>query len=241
MLRNARWFSGTTALVLRTGTLPPILLSATLALVLLPALAAAMPRTYLAVTGGATVLTGDVSGDVVDSRTIGQLELGIGSHLNDNLLLEGSFGVYGTQEVPYEPILDPAELLLPESVRTYRIEANPLMMRLRYTRSGMRKGYLKPELQCGLGFLAVTRWVRNIAGIQPNTASDLLLAGEAGISALLILGKNWMLQLGARYTLTQRHELVDDLDHLDSVAVLLGFRFFLNSPRDEGLPPPKDD
>src|SRR5262245_37611903 len=197
MLRNARWFLGTAVLVAPRGTRAPF---ATLALVLLPAVAAAVPRTYLAVTGGATVLTGDVSGDVVDSRTIGQVEFGIGTHLSDNLLIEGSFGVYGSQEVPYVPILTLEELLLPVPVRVYRIEVNPLMLRLRYARSGMRKGYLKPELQCGLGFLSVTRGIRNPAIVPPDTANDLLLAGEAGISALLILGKNWMLQLGARYT-----------------------------------------
>lgn len=206
---------------------------------LLPAPGAAMPRTYLAMTGGANVLTGAVGGEVVDSRTLGVFEVAIGSHLNDDLLLEGSFGVYGAQTGPIIPIFELDDLLLPESARTFRLEVNPMMVRLRYARGGMRTGYLKPELQAGVGFLSVTRWLQPVPGLPPDTASDMLFCGEAGLSALLILGKNWMASLGARFLITEPEPLVDDLDDLNSVAILFGLRFFLNSPRDEGVPPPK--
>ena len=217
------------------GTAP---LLAAIAL-LLPAAGSAMPRTYLALTGGANVLTGDVSGDVVDSRTLGAFELAVGSHLNDDLLLEGSFGVYGAQTGPIIPIFRLEDLSLPESQRTFRLEVNPIMLRLRYARGGMRTGYVKPELELGVGFLSVTRWLQPVPGLVPGTTSDLLMAGEVGLSAMLILGKNWMALLGTHYLVTEREDLVDELGHLDSIAILLGFRFFLNSPRDEGVPPPK--
>lgn len=207
----------------------------------LPLSATALPRTYLALAGGPTVLLGDVGGDVVDSRTLGQFEVAIGSHLNDDLLLEGSFGVYGSQTGPIIPIFELEDLLLPESERTFRIEVNPILFRLRYAPGGMRTGYLKPEMQLGLGCLSVNRWLQPVPGLPPETVSDLLPCVDAGLSALLILGKNWMATLGARLTLTTNEDLVDDLDDLNSIAIVLGFRFFLNSPRDEGVPPPKPD
>lgn len=195
--------------------------------------ALALPRTYLEFSGGAFVLTGQTSGDVVDSRTVGLVEIGIGSHLTDNLLLEGTFGVHGERSGEIVPLFRAEDLLLPVSARTWRIEANPIMLRLRYARSGMRTGYLKPELQVGFGFVSVTRWLQPVPGFVPESRSDLLLAGEVGISALFILGKNWMAHLGPRYTMTQREDLVDSTHHLDGISVLLGFRFFLNSPRDD--------
>jgi len=194
---------------------------------------AALPRTYLEFSGGAYVLTGETSGDVVDTPTVGLVEVGIGTHLTDNLLLEGTFGVHGDRTGPVEPILDPEDLFLPESERTWRLEANPMMLRLRYARSGMRTGYLKPEFHLGLGFISVTRWLQPIPGFAMASVSDLLLAGEVGVSALFILGKNWMAHAGPRYTMTQREDLVDSTHHLDGVSILLGFRFFLNSPRDD--------
>ncbi len=194
---------------------------------------AALPRTYLEFSGGAFVLTGETSGDVVDTRTVGLVELGVGSHLTDNLLLEGTFGVHGERTGPIVPIFDIEDLLLPESARTWRLEANPIMLRLRYARSGMRTGYLKPEFHLGLGFISVTRWLQPVPGFAMASVNDLLLAGEVGVSFLFILGKNWMAHVGPRYTMTQREELVDSTHHLDGVSVLLGFRFFLNSPRDD--------
>ncbi len=195
--------------------------------------AVAMPRTYLEFAGGAFVLTGQTGGDVVDSRTVGVVELGIGSHLTDNLLLEGTFGVQGERVGPIEPIYRLEDLLLPESARTYRIEANPIMLRLRYARGGMRTGYWKPEFNVGLGFVSVTRWLQPVPGLAQASVNDLLLAGELGVSVLLILGKNWMAHIGPRYMVTQREDLVDSTHHLDGISVLLGFRFFLNSPRDD--------
>ena len=202
---------------------------------LLPRAATAIPRSYLAAAGGADVLLDNVDGDVIDERLIGQFELGIGTHLGDRLLLEATFGVLGAQqqEGTIQPIFDPEELLLPESVRAYRLEANPLMLRLRYARGGMRTGYLKPEFDVGLGLYSVTRWLRPIPPFEPESINELLAAFEVGVSALLILDKNWMAVFGPRYTLTQRSDLVDDTNSLDGISILFGLRFFLSSPRDE--------
>jgi len=201
----------------------------------LPGAAAAMPRSYLACAGGADVLLADVSGDVIDQRLIGQFELGIGTHLGDRLLLEATFGVLGAQQQQGTilPILDPEELLLPESKLAYRLEANPLMLRLRYARGGMRTGYLKPEFEAGVGMYSVTRWLRSVPSVPSGSTNELLAAFEVGVSGLLILDKNWMAIFGPRYTLTQRSDLVDDTDSLDGISILFGLRFFLNSPRDE--------
>ena len=193
----------------------------------------AAPRSFLTIAGGAQVFTAETGGDVFDQRTVGQFELGIGTQIGDDFLLEGSFGLYGNQEGPFIPIFDLDHLLLPESQRTFRLEVNPIMLRLRYARSGMRAGYLKPELHAGIGIYSVTRWLQPIPGVEPDTARDLLLAGEAGLSALFILGKNFMATVGSRFSLTQRRDLVDQVNHLDGFGFLLGFRFFLNSPRDE--------
>lgn len=202
---------------------------------LLPRTVTAMPRSYLACAGGADVLLDNVDGDVIDERLIGQFELGIGTHLSDRLLLEATFGVLGAQqqEGTILPIFDPEELLLPESELAYRLEANPLMVRLRYARGGMRTGYLKPEFDVGMGLYSVTRWLRSAPAVAPGSTNDLLAAFEVGVSALLILDKNWMAVFGPRYTLTQRSDLVDDTNSLDGISILFGLRFFLNSPRDE--------
>ena len=201
----------------------------------LPAAVTAMPRSYLAAAGGANVLLDNVDGDVIDERLIGQFELGIGTHLGDRLLLEATFGVLGAQqqEGTIQPIYNPEDLLLPESARAYRLEANPLMLRLRYARGGMRTGYLKPEFDAGVGLYSVTRWLRPIPPFEPESINELLAAFEVGVSALLILDKNWMAVFGPRYTLTQRSDLVDDTNSLDGISILFGLRFFLNSPRDE--------
>lgn len=204
----------------------------------LPAAARALPRTYLNFNGGVDVLTTDVSGDVVTDRVIGQVELGIGTHLTDDLLIEGTFGLLGTQEqLPPVPPLSLDEVDLPEHERTFRIEVNPLMLRLRWAHSGMRTGYMKPEFSVGAGVYSVSRWLRPVPSVAPDVANDLLAAAELGASVLFVFGKNWMSYFGPRYTFTQRTDLVDDTDHLDGLSVLLGFRFFLNSPRDEMEPP----
>ena len=198
-----------------------------------PSAATAMPRSYLAVAGGADVLLGNVEGDVIDQRLVGQFELGIGTHLGDRLLLEATFGILDPQQqegrlLPHLP----AEGDLPDHVLAYRIEVNPMMLRLRYARSGMRKGYLKPEFQIGLGLFSVTRWLRPAPAVEPPSTNQLLPALEIGACMLLVLDKNWMAVFGPRYTLTKRSDLVDDTRSLDGVAILFGLRFFLNSPRD---------
>ncbi len=198
----------------------------------------AAPRSYLSLNGGAKVLTGDIDGDVVTERTVGQVELGIGSHVTDDLLFEFTYGVLGSQQVTGRvPPITFEESTLPDHLRAFRIEVNPIMFRLRWASSGMRTGYLKPEFSLGLGMYSVSRWLRPLPPVEPEVASDLLVAFELGASALFVLGKNWAGYVGPRYTVTQRTDLIDDMDHLDGLSVLVGFRFFLNSPRDEFEPP----
>jgi hypothetical protein len=210
------------------------LVQATALSLLVPCTGAAIPRTYLAVGAGADVLLTDLSGDVVDERVLGQLELGIGTQIAGSLALEATFGVLEAQQQdpPVLP-LDVDELALSESARTFRVEANPIMLRLRYARGGVRKGYLKPELHAGVGLVSVTRWLRQVPGLEPPSTNELFTALEAGASALLVLGTNFTMSCGARYTLMERNDIVDATDHLDGLSVLLGFRIFLNSPADE--------
>jgi hypothetical protein len=199
----------------------------------------AMPRTYLTVSGGADVLAETSAGEVMDERTVGQLDIGIGTQLGDDMLLEVSFGRLGTFEDPDPTLItDPTDPLLqaPDHAKTYRMEVNPLMLRLRYAHGGVRTGYIKPELSAGLGIYSVTRSLLPLIGIPPATENDLLPAVELGIAGLMVMQKNWMGFLAARYTLTKRLQLVEDVDNLDGLSILLGFRFFLNSPRDEFEP-----
>ncbi len=215
------------------------LFPACLAGLLLASGVAAAPRTYLSVNGGVDVLNTNLNGDVVDNRVIGQIEMGIGSHLNDDFLLEGTFGFLGSQRQSGRVLpISIDEIDLPVHLRAYRLDVNPIMLRLRWAGSGMRKGYVKPELSVGAGLYSVSRWLRPLPFIEPEVTSDLLGAFEVGASALFIFGPNWMGYLGPRYTFTQRTDLVDDTDHLDGLSLLIGFRFFLNSPRDEFEPDP---
>lgn len=186
--------------------------------------ARATPRSFLSVGAGAQVYTAHVGEPVFDQRAVGQFEVGVGTQLGEDFLLEGSFGFYGTQETQFGDV---------ERFQVFRLECNPIMLRLRYARSGMRVGYLKPELQAGIGMYSVTRWLQPIPGIEPETERDLLMAGEVGVAALFILGRNFMATVGSRFTMTQRKDLVEQVRHLDGFGFLLGFRFFLNSPRDE--------
>ncbi|MFQ5599963.1 MAG: hypothetical protein ACE5G2_05350 [Candidatus Krumholzibacteriia bacterium] len=200
--------------------------------------AEALPRSYLNVGGGVDVLTTNLDGDVVDERVIGQIEIGIGTHLADHLLLEATFGRLGSQQQANPlVIVDPSELFLPESELAYRVEVNPIMLRLRYAHSGLRSGYVKPEFHAGVGLYSVTRWMRPVLGLEPDTTNLLLPAFEVGTSALFVFDKNWMAYFGPRYTFMQRRDLVDETEHFDGLTLLLGFRFFLNSPREEYEPP----
>ena len=199
----------------------------------------AAPRTYLSVNGGVDVLTTNISGDVVDNRVVGRIEMGIGTHLSDAHLLEFTFGILGKQRQSGRILpITFDEIGLPDHLRAFRLDANPIMLRLRWAASGMRSGYIKPELSVGAGLYSVSRWLRPVPSVEPEVTSDLLPAFELGVAALFIFGENWMGYLGPRYTFTQRTDLVDETDHLDGMSVMLGFRFFLNSPRDEFEPDP---
>jgi len=194
-------------------------------------------KSYLLVTGGAGGLTGNLTGDVVDSRASPRLDLGVGFELNPKFLIEFSYGWSGTWTLngPYVPLL-PGEELLPETARAYEVGTNTIFSRLRYAHSGVRTGYLKPELSAGIGFVQVTRYLRNPPTVPPEETSQMLFSVELGGSALFVFSKNFLGSIGLRYTITERREIVTDLDHLDSIALVLSFRGFLPSPRDLAEP-----
>jgi len=194
------------------------------------------PKSYLLVTAGAGGLTGKLTGDVVDSRASPRLDLGVGFQLSSTLLIEFSYGWSGTwSRLPYVPLL-PSEGFPPETVRAFEVGTNPIFARLRYAHSGVRKEYLKPELSAGIGFVQVTRHLRNPPTIPPEETSQMLFSVELGAAALFVFSKNFMGSVGLRYTITERREIVTDLDHMDSIAFVVSFRGFLPSPRDVAEP-----
>lgn len=200
----------------------------------LPVATTAAPRTYLHLAGGANVLNTNLDGTVVKERVVGHFEIGVGGHLSERTLLELSFATMGSQEDPEATVLyDYEELLLPDTEKAYKVEVNPIMLRLRHARSGMRQGYLKPEFSLGAGAYSVTRWLRPLNGVPPAPTSQLLPAVELGASMLMILGNNFAGSLGARYTIMQRRGISQDTEHFDGFSLLLGFRLFLSSPADE--------
>ena len=178
---------------------------------------------------------------MVKERVVGHFEIAVGGQLTDRTLLELSFATMGEQEdVDARPIFDLDDLLVPDRERVYKVQVNPLMLRVRHARSGMRSGYVKPEFSFGLGAYSVTRWLRNFASIPPEPTSQLLPAVELGASMMMILGQNFSGSLGARYTMMQRRGISQSTEHLDGLSLLLSFRFFLNSPADEMQPPEED-
>jgi hypothetical protein len=200
-----------------------------------PCEARKLPRSYLAFAGGGKVLTADVSGDVLDTRGSGHVEIGIGVQLSDPLLIEFTYGWEGTytQDPPiYALAWD--EPPPPDTERAFQVGLNPLFFRLRYAPSGMRTDYLKSEWSAALGWVQVTRLLRNYPGFPYEETSQMLASAEFGAAALVVFSKNFMGTVGARYTVTERRDVVDDVQHLDGLTLLLGFRTFLPSPSDPG-------
>jgi hypothetical protein len=198
---------------------------------------AKLPRSYLAVTAGAASLTGNIGGDVLTSRSSSRLDLGVGFQLTHSTLLEVTYGWSGTWEPdgPVNPLL-PGEGFPADTERAFKVGTNPLMARIRWAPGGIRTGYLKPEISAGAGWVQVTRLLRNPAFVPPQETSQLFAALEGGISALVVFSKNFSTSVGLRYTLTERRGVVDETNHLDSIAFLLAFRVFLLSPRDVDNP-----
>jgi len=189
-------------------------------------------RSYICFNGGPNYLLGDTSGDVIDSPLTGIIELGVGYELSKKALLEFTYGWGGTfqQEGSYYP-LNPGELPS-DTERAFKVALNPLFLRLHYVPGGARTEYFKPEFGVGLGFIQVSRLLRNIASVPPQDTSQLLASVELGVAGLLVFSKNFMGNFGLRYTFTERRGIVDNLDNVDGVALLIGFRVFLPSPRD---------
>jgi hypothetical protein len=210
-------------------------LLALLVLLASPAAARKRSKSYLLVTGGAGGLTGKLSGDVVKDRTTPRLDLGVGFQLSSKLLLEFSYGWSGTWTSDYRP-LSPDEGIPPDTERAFEVGTNPIFVRCRYAHSGVREEYVKPEWSAGIGFVQVTRHLRNPPIIEPEETSQLLFSVELGASALFVFTKDFMTSIGLRYTITERRGIVTDLDHLDSIAFVVNFRGFLPSPRDFAEP-----
>jgi hypothetical protein len=196
-----------------------------------------MTRSYLAISGGVGGLTGDVGGDVVRERATGRVEIGVGYQIAKTALLEFTYGWSGTWQ-PDELVgpLPFNEAYPPDTERAFQVGTNPIMLRLRWARSGVRTEYIKPELSLGLGWVQVSRLLRNYPGIPPIDTSQMLAAAEIGVSALFVWTTNFTTSAGLRYTITERRGVVDDVGDLDSVALVLAFRAFLPSPRDEAEP-----
>ena len=201
-----------------------------------PAQARKLPRSCLVMAGGAKVYTADVSGDVMNARAAGHIEIGVGVQLADPLMLEFTYGWDGTY------IQDPPILALPiapppaDTERAFQVGLNALLFRLRYAKSGLRTEYIKPEFSVAAGWMQVTRLLRNYPAYPYVESSQLLAAGEVGAAALVVFSKNFMGTVGARYTLTERRGVVDATGHLDGFSFLIGFRTFLPSPADVAEP-----
>jgi hypothetical protein len=203
-----------------------------LLLAAVPSHAKVTSRSYLAFALGPNFLTGDVGGDVITSRATSWVEIGVGYQLSRTALIEFTYGWNGTftQEGSYYP-LTPGTLP-PDTERAFKVAFNPMLLRMRYAPGGVRTEYLKPELSAGIGFMQVSRLLRNAPSVPPEDTSQLLVAGEIGLAGLVVFSKNFMGTFGVRYTFTERRGIVDDLDHASGAAMLLGFRIFLPSPRD---------
>lgn len=194
-------------------------------------------RSYITMNGGVGILTGNVDGDVLDSRATGLVELGIGYQVADRSLVEFTYGWMGQhqQEGLIEPL--PAEgTLWPEEVRAFRVSLNSLLWRWHFAPSGQRTGYLKPAFSLGAGFYQVSRLLRSVASVPPFDTSQLVPVLEVGAAALVVFSRNSMGYVGARFTVTDREPIVDATDHLDGFGLLLGFRAFLPSPREAAEP-----
>src|SRR5262245_26573920 len=96
-----------------------------------PAGARPWSRSYLAFGGGADILLADVGGDVMDSRSEGMGELGVGYQISKRWLIEGTYGFSGRWEQDrYQPIgFDerPAD-----KDRVFRVVLNQLYIRGRW-------------------------------------------------------------------------------------------------------------
>lgn len=194
-------------------------------------------RSYLTLNGGAGILTGNVEGDVIDSRAMGLFEIGVGYQINDRSLVEFTYGFMGQhqQAGPIDP-LPIGEPLRPDAELAFRVTLNSLLLRWQFAPSGQRTGYFKPAFSLGAGYYQVTSLLRPVGGVPPFDTSQLLPALEVGAAALFVFSRNSMGYVGARFAVTDREPIVDDTDHLDGFALLLGFRVFLPSPRDVAEP-----
>lgn len=192
-------------------------------------------RSYLTLSGGVDRFTGDVRSDVVQSRNTGSLQLGIGYQVNDEFLLEFSYGWLGRfEQDPPINALTVEEFGLTFSQRAFRVTLNDLMLRSRWAPGGHRTGYFQPEASLGIGAYQVTRLLRNPVAVPPADTSQLLAAVEFGTAALFVFSSDFIGIVAARYTVMEREAIVDSVDHFDGFAFTLGFRIFLPSPADAG-------
>jgi hypothetical protein len=203
-----------------------------------PAGARPHTRSYLAFDVGADFLTADTSGPVMEGSAEGMGDIGVGYQLSDCWLIEATYGFMGRWQLPRYFALDPTVEPPPDSKRVYRVTINPLFVRTHWARGGARTEYFKPQLSAGVGFVQVTRLLRNHPAVPPFDASQLLVSAEVGVAGLFVFSKTLMGWVGGRYRMTERRDIADDTRHMDGVSVLFGFRAFLPSPRDAAEPEP---
>jgi len=200
----------------------------------------AAPRFYLGGAGGVQFLTGDVSGDVVDSRANGAADIAVGYQITPHWLTEFSYGFEGSYRedrryIPLDQGENPSD-----AERAFQVRTNPLFFRTYFTRSSFREEYVKLQWSLALGWVQVSRLLRNPPGVPPFDTSQLLAAAEFGGAALFVFSKNFSGFVGARYRITERRGIVDQTHDMDSLSIVLGFRSFLPSPRDVAEPDPDD-
>lgn len=200
----------------------------------------AVPRFYLGGAGGVQYLTADVSGDVIDSRTNIGLDIAVGYQITPRWLAEFSYGFEGSYRVDTRYIPLPPGEFPSDAERAFEVRTNPLFVRTYFTRSSFREEYMKLQWSLGLGWVQVTRLLRNPAGVPPFDTSQLLAAVEFGGAALFVFSKNFSGFLGVRYRVTERRVIADRTSHMDSVSLVFGLRSFLPSPRDVAEPDPAD-
>lgn len=197
-----------------------------------------VPRFYLGGAGGVQYLTADVSGDVIDSPANASLDIAVGYQITPRWLTEFSYGFEGsysadTRYLPLPPGENPSD-----AERAFQVRTNPLLVRTYYTRSSFREEYMKLQWSLGLGWVQVSRLLRNPAGVPPFDTSQLLAAVEFGGAVLFVFSKDFSGFLGVRYRVTERRRIADRTGDMDSIGLVFGLRSFLPSPRDVAEPDP---
>jgi hypothetical protein len=183
-------------------------------------------RAYITLCLGASVLTADTGGDVIDQRAVAQAEVGLGWRLRPSLLFEATFAGMDRQRqsgaiLPVAPDENP-----PETETAYEVIVNPIMLRLRFFGRPSRQRAVHPEMTVGVGLYSVTRTHRTRSPTLAYQTNLLIPAVELGAAATYDLNDRVDLLLSARYTATQKRGIVDDTNNLSAFTFYLGGRLY---------------